>query len=127
MTGKISPMLQSIEIAEKNCRSKIHIHLSKKWYEKNPQQSAHQLFRQFDLHQTPGNGNVLLYLNLRSRKIAIVTDEVSADKINQNYWSQLIRHLRDDLHSTYFENAIAMAIRTLGFTLAKYFPKTCPQ
>ena len=75
------------------------------------------------MERTTRRNAVLFYVNLRTRKFAIVADDGLADAVTPGYWKELSSGLRDDLLSTRYENALAIAIRTIGVTLAEKFPR----
>ena len=42
--------------------------------------------------------------------------------LDADYWNGLGEILKDDLLSTQFENAISLCVRTVGASLARYYP-----
>ena len=120
--GKRSPIVGAIADAERLTTGEIRVHLSRSWLERDAFLRAQKLFREFGMARTPQHDSILLYLNLRSRRFAIIADEGIHQAVGQQYWERLARHLREDLLSTHPENAVAMAVRTLGITLQKYYP-----
>lgn len=117
-----SPIIRAIGEAEKGTTGEIRVHLSKRWFEKDPYGRAQKLFNQFGMEQTAHRNGVLLYVNLRRRKFAIIGDAAIHTAVGQVYWEELCLRLREDLQSTHSENAIALAVRTVGITLQHYFP-----
>jgi uncharacterized membrane protein len=83
---------------------------------------ALRLFDEFGMSRTLDRNAVLLYLNLRKRRFAVVADEGIHREVGARYWEELAAHLREDLLSTHPENAIAITVKTLGATLSRYFP-----
>ena len=59
----------------------------------------------------------LFYLNRSRRRIALVTTPEIHQILGPKVISDLLALFRRDLHSTHFENALSMAIRTLAVTL----------
>jgi uncharacterized membrane protein len=119
---QISPIVRAIAWAEKGTTSEIRVHITRKVFEKDPFSRAQKLFERFGMFRTSHRNAVLLYVNLRRRKFAIVGDTGIHQKIGQAYWEELAHTLREDLLSTHYENAIAIAVRTLGITLKTHFP-----
>ena len=76
--------------------------------------------------RTTKRNAVLIYLNLRKRKLAIVADEGMHQAVGQRFWEKLGRELRANLHSTYYENAVAITVREVGEALKKHFPREAP-
>ena len=119
---KHSPIVQAIIMAEAETTGEIRVHLSKRFLEKDPYVRALKLFSKFGMHRTSHRNGVLLYVNLRKKKFAIVGDEGVHKAVGQKYWEELVHALKQDLRGTHPEIAISLAVRTIGFTLQKFFP-----
>jgi uncharacterized membrane protein len=117
-----SPIIGAIQKAEENTTGEIRVHLSKKWFEKDPYVRATRLFQQFGMFRTPERNAVLFYVNLRRRKFAIVGDEGIHKAVGQRYWEEVAKDLRQNLTETHPENAIAQAVLEIGQILSKHFP-----
>lgn len=127
MTGSLnslSPIPKAIRLVELQSTGEIRVHLSNKRKEKDLFGSATEIFKQFKMHQTQDRNAVLIYLNTRLRKLAILADTGLSDKVTPTYWGELADLLRDDLNSTYYENALLLTIQTIGETLKKLFPSS---
>lgn len=122
MTGKYSPIVTAIAEAESKTTGEIRVHLSRRWFERDPMKSARRIFLKYDLDKTTQRNAVLLYVNLKNKRFAILGDEGIHQRVGQSYWEKIAHELRDQLHSTYFENAIAVAVSQIGIVLKKYFP-----
>ncbi len=120
--GKVSPIVRAIAWAEKGTTAEIRVHISRRFFEKDAFVRAQKLFEQFGMYRTTHRNAVLLYVNLKRQQFAVIGDTGIHEKIGQHYWEELARSLREDLLSTHYENAIAIAVRTLGITLQAHFP-----
>lgn len=119
---KISPIVEAIAEAELGTTGEIRVHLSRRWIEKDAFAHAWKLFNRFEMSRTAQRNGILLYVNTRRHKFAIVGDEGIHKVVGQHYWEEIAKHLTEDLHSTHFERAIATAVKSIGATLKKYFP-----
>ena len=119
-----SPIVSAIARAERGTTGEIRVHLSRRRWDPDPFARAQKIFTQLGMFRTNQRNGVLLYVNLRKRKFAIIGDEGIHKAVGGRYWEELSQALRDDLHSTHLENAIALAVRTIGLTLARFFPAT---
>ena len=117
-----SPIVAAIAAAERGTTGEIRVHLSKRRWDPDPFARAQKIFAQLGMYRTNQRNAVLLYVNLRKRKFAIIGDEGIHQAVGGRYWQELSNALRDDLHSTHLENALALAVRTIGLTLARFFP-----
>ncbi len=121
-SNKISPIVRAIAQAQKRTTGEIRVHISKSWFERDAFANAQRVFTLYGMGKTRYRNAVLLYINLHTRKFAILGDEAVHREVGQTYWEELAKGLREDLLSTHFENAIAIAVRIIGLTLERYFP-----
>jgi uncharacterized membrane protein len=117
-----SPIVEAIAEAESRTSGEIRVHLTRRRFERDPFQRAWKLFHQYGMTRTAQRNAVLFYLNLRKKKFAIVGDEGIHRVVGAHYWEELAKSLREDLLSTHIENAVALAVRTIGVTLERFFP-----
>ena len=117
-----SAILKAIQWAEKGTTGEIRVHITRRWWEPDALKRAQKLFESYGMYRTAERNGVLLYVNLRKKKFAVIGDTGIQAKIGQSYWDDLAKSLREDLLSTHYENAIAFAVRTLGVTLKMHFP-----
>jgi uncharacterized membrane protein len=119
-TVRTSPILTALGKAEQGTSGEIHVHLTRRWIERDPFRRAAAVFREFAMSERPGA--VLIYVNLRRRKFAIVAGEEFASVAGQKFWDRLAREMAVDLRSTHHENAVAMTVARMGEALRKHFP-----
>lgn len=124
MSGEIHPLVGAIREATTLSTGEIRIHISNRWLEnaRGVWKRAVRLFSVFRMDQTLQRNGVFIYLNLRSKRFAIVADEGLVAKTGGPYWANVAAYFRKDLHSTHFENALTLLVRTLGETLREHFP-----
>lgn len=115
-------IVMAIAAAERGTTGEIRVHLSKRWIERNSMKRARRLFARFGMSQTPDRNAVLLYVNLRRRKLAVIGDLGIHSRVGERFWNQLASGLRADLRATHPENAIAIAVAKVGQELCRYFP-----
>jgi uncharacterized membrane protein len=118
----VSPVVQAIRECEKRTTGEIRVHLSHRLLDKDPFARASSLFESFGMRKTRHRNAVLIYLNLKRRKFAVVCDEGLQQQIHPKFWDTLASNLKEDLLSTHFENALAMAVWSVGSALKKHFP-----
>lgn len=114
-----SPIVRALLDVETVTPCEVRVHLSWRRREPDPLDSAQLVFS--ELLADAGDA-VLFYVNLKARRFAIVASSTVHDRLGAKYWQGLADMLRDDLLSTHHENAIAIAARTVGASLAKFFP-----
>lgn len=117
---KASAILQAIQEAEQECSSEIRVHLTQRFVELNVQERAKNLFHIHQMDQNPQKNAVLIYVNLRKRKFAIIANDPLHKTGGQPFWNALAQELQENLHSTQWEKAIALTVRFLGKKLISY-------
>ncbi len=121
-TENLTPILRSLRYVTKKSTGEVFVHLSEDRLERDPMDSALSIFEEMNLTKTTDRNGVLIYLNRKTRKFAIVADEGLHRIVGQKYWDELARNLSEDLRATHYENALSLAIYSVGTTLAKRFP-----
>ncbi len=119
----LSPILAAITEAEQGTTGQIRVHLSQRWIEPNPYRRANTLFSCFGLSKNLHHNTILIYLNLKCRKFAILGDYKINHAVGSHFWKSIGEKLQENLRSTQSERAIALVIQDLGTTLRKHFPK----
>jgi uncharacterized membrane protein len=94
-----SPIVAAIHAVEAETTAEVRVHLSRRL------------------------NAVLLYVNLRRKKFAVVGDDAAHRALGQRYWEDIARDLKHQLISTHPEKAIALWVRKLGHRLAMEFPR----
>ena len=74
------------------------------------------------MDRTPQRNAVLLYVNLRRNRLAVVGDDGVHACVGQNFWDDLVNELKRDMRATHYENAISTAVLKIGQELARHFP-----
>ena len=120
--SKTSPIVEAIAEAESGTSGEIRVHLTKRWFERDPYARAQALFKSLGMTETRLRNGVLLYANLRKRRFAVVGDEGIHQAVGQEFWEGLAKRLSERLLSTHPERAIAAAVQEIGIELKRHFP-----
>lgn len=117
------PIVRAIALAETGTTGEIRVHLSRRLFEKNPFNHALWLFDRFGMTRTLQRNAVLLYVNLRRHRFAIVADQALHQVLGQNYWQQFSREFSEEMRGTDPERGVAIAVSRLGEKLKLHFPE----
>ncbi len=120
----VSPILTAIREAERGSTGEIRVHLTQRWFERDAYSRARQLFNLYQMSRTQFRNAILIYVNLRKKKFAIIGDFAIHDAVGQIYWKNLAKELQENLRSTQSEKAISLAVLALGNALREHFPDT---
>lgn len=114
-----SPIVYAILEAELETAIPIRVYLSQSWIGGNVFQKASQIL--LTESKTLPHG-ILIYVNLRRRKYALVGDQNIYQTLGQNDWENITKELKENLRSTQYEKAIALTVLSLGQNLKRHFP-----
>lgn len=117
-----SPIVAAIAEAERGTTGEIRVHITKRLIEPNVFKRAQKVFTKLKMNETQQRNAILLYVNIKRHRFAIVGDQGIHAIVGKKYWEELSQGLTQDLQSTHYERAIAIAVKTLGETLKRYFP-----
>jgi uncharacterized membrane protein len=117
------PIVLAIAEAEAGSTAEVRVHVTKRLFERAPFKRAEKLFARFGMSRTQHRNAVLLYVNLRRRRFAIVSDRGADRALGPSYWKEFSRSLSQELRATDPERAIAQAVIQLGLKLRTHFPK----
>jgi uncharacterized membrane protein len=117
------PIVRAIALAEAGTTGEVRVHLSKRLFEKNAFNQALWLFDRFGMSRTKQRNAVLLYVNLRRHRFAVVADQALHQTLGQNYWQQFSREFAEEMRGTDPERGIAIAVAWLGEKLKLHFPE----
>ena len=114
--------MQEIAQAESKTTGEIRVHVTYLAKDENPLGSAQSMFQNLNMQETTERNGVLLYFNPKARKFALFGDEGIHQKLGQNYWDNLVVHLRQTIHEKDLITAITNAVQALGEKLTLHFP-----
>ena len=83
---------------------------------------ALEIFNAERLTESRHRNGILIFLNLRTKRFAILADEGVHRKQKQKYWDELSLQFQEDLLSTHHENAVVILLFTLLERLRKLYP-----
>jgi hypothetical protein len=112
-----SPVIRAIRWADSRCKYPISVVMHHRIFEWNVKRSALQTWK--TLQEEQDAPSILIYLNLRKYEFVIVLKSELKEKLPAHYLQGVSGAFREDLQSTFYENAIAITIRTLALTLPK--------
>lgn len=112
----------AIREIEAQTTGEIRVHVCRRLWDPDPYARALALFSVLNMHRTTSRNGILFYVNLLKRRFAVVSDVGAHDALGDAYWQDLARLMREDFLSTHYENALTMAVRTVGASLIKHFP-----
>jgi uncharacterized membrane protein len=115
-------IVNAIREAELKTSGEIRVHLENFCFG-NELNAAKKVFLRLKMHQTKERNAVLIYLAVRSRKIAVFGDEGIHQKLGEVFWEEIVKDIIAGFKSNEKAKSLAIGISRCGEQLGKYFPR----
>lgn len=120
--GKYPKVVQSIQDVESRTTGEIHVHLSKAIYEKDPFEGAQRVFARYSMQRTQDRNAILVYINEKKRRFAIIGDLGIHQIVGQKYWNEKSAQLQHYIQTMEMDSALSLIVVDLGKALELHFP-----
>lgn len=122
-TSVCDAVAAAVATAERTTRGEIRVYVESRCPMVNPIDRCTELFVELGMHQTKEANAVLIYIALHDRQFGIVGDRGINNWVGGNaYWESLAADLKASLRSGDIEGGICNCVRSVGQSLAQYFP-----
>ncbi|MCU0435677.1 MAG: TPM domain-containing protein [Bacteroidia bacterium] len=119
--AELVQLTDAIARAESRTSGEIRIHVEN-WCWFDPQWRARRVFRNLAMHKTTAHTGVLIYVAVRSYKMAIIGDSGINKVVPEGFWDETLNRLREDFRAKRFTQGLVEAVNHCGTQLAKHFP-----
>ena len=109
--------------AELHTIGEIRIHLEN-WCWSDPYKHAVDIFRRMEMDRTAERSGVLIYIAVKSHKLAIVGDEGINRVVPEHFWASVVHELQVHFGKQQYADGLIAAVAACGQILAQHFPKT---
>lgn len=118
-----SRIVNAITKAEITSSGEIRVFIEMDCPLEGPIQRAEEVFQQLEMGKTELKNGVLIYLALRSKKVAIVGDEgINRLAGGKYFWEKELKRLLVYLKRRELIEGLEYTIATIGYSLSEYFP-----
>lgn len=114
-------IIHAIAQAELNTSGEIRVHIET-YCRGNALQHAAKLFHQLGMHKTERRNGVLLYVAVKSRRLAIVGDKGIHQYVKQTFWDDLTEKILSYFAQNQYKEGLIFGIAATGEKLKEYFP-----
>lgn len=114
-------IVEAIQKAEKQTSSEIRVHLDSRKV-MDPMRRASEIFEQLGMTQTDAKNGVLIYLNIRSRRLVIIGDTGAEGCLPPGFWDNLVQEAVCLFKQDAFAKGLIAAIEAISAHLGKHFP-----
>jgi len=116
-------ILEAIGRAEKRSSVEIRVHLHKGG-RGDVYQRAVQTFERLEMHKTRLRNGILIYVDTRRQRFAVIGDKGIHHKVGANFWAKIRDVLAAEFKKGHYTKGIVAAIDLMGELLSEYFPRT---
>ena len=114
-------IVSAIKEAESNTSGEIRVHIESEC-KGDPFGRAVSVFRHLKMYETAARNGVLIYLAIKSRKVAIVGDKGINDAVPEGFWDETYHFMASRFKDGDFSGGLTGAIILAGEKLKEYFP-----
>ncbi len=114
-------ILEAIGRAERHSSGEIRVHLHKGGGE-DVYQRAVETFNRLEMYKTRLRNGILIYVDTRGRRFAVIGDEGIHRKVGSGFWEKIRDILAEHFRRGQYTEGIVRAIDVIGLALAEHFP-----
>ncbi|WP_298297558.1 TPM domain-containing protein [Hydrotalea sp.] len=115
-------IVAAIQHAERVTSGEIRVYIENTCPNNNPVERAKELFAELHMYETHQRNGVLVYVAVKSRKLAIFGDEGIHVKVGQNFWENAVQKMISHFNAKHFAEGIATIVTQIGNALHTHFP-----
>ncbi len=116
-------IVDAIADAEKRTIGEIRVHLEN-WCWIDAYTHAKKVFLDLGMDKTIGGTGVLIYIAVKSHKMAIVGDAGINAKVPSDFWQSTLNHTLTCFKENRYGDGIVDAVNQVAAPLVLHFPKT---
>lgn len=115
-------IVAAIQKTELVTSGEIRVYIENTCFNSNPVDRAKELFTQLNMYNTRESNGVLVYVAVKSRKLAVFGDEGIHAKVGQNFWEDAVQKMISHFNAQHFAEGIAAIVMQIGDALQTHFP-----
>lgn len=101
----------------------MHLERRLPWRTRDPLTRAQRLFHRLGMHRTHDRHGVLIYVAIRSRRLAVVGDTGIHARVGDEHWVGVRDLMVERLRGGAIREALVGAVDKVGRELARHFPR----
>lgn len=114
-------IVEAIRKAELNTSGEIRVHIES-ICKGDPYERAVEVFGKLKMYRTAARNGVLIYLAIKSHKVAIVGDTGIDAVVPKGFWDDTYRFMAERFRAGDFTGGLVGAIISTGDNLKEFFP-----
>ncbi|MEL6820672.1 MAG: TPM domain-containing protein [Calditrichota bacterium] len=119
--SETAKIVKTIREAESRTSGEIRVHLERRCWRSATARAA-AVFNKLGMYKTDDHTGVLIYIALKSRKVAIIGDSGINQHVHLEFWRESCGQLQKSFQKEAYCEGICATIRTIGEELKHHFP-----
>ena len=119
-------LVQAIQQAERRTTGEIRVHLDDALPSRGPGSTplgrAALLFEQLHMHETKARNGCLLYVAVKSQKVAVAGDVGINQRVSDGFWESTVAHITAHFREQRYATGLLEGIAMITDKLAELFP-----
>ncbi len=115
-------IVSAIGEAESKTSAEIRVHIARRC-SGSPYDEAIKVFERLGMTKTAERNGVLIYLDLRHHRFAVIGDIGIHQKLPPNFWEKVRDAMQEDFKKGEFVQGLINGIRSCGDQLGQHFPR----
>lgn len=112
----------AIRDAEAKTSGEIVVHLADRAHHM-PTVDARKAFEKIGMTKTRERNGVLFFVSVRDRKLAVIGDRGIHERVSQDFWADVIKHVEARFAEARYGDGLAEGIGMAATELARHFPR----
>jgi uncharacterized membrane protein len=112
----------AIQKAEHRTSGEIRVFIEGKCPDEYQVSRAKTIFSQLQMANTAARNGVLVYVAMKSKKLAVFGDQGIHDKVGDQFWDTQVQLILQHFNKNNYAEGIAGIIQEIGEALATHFP-----
>lgn len=114
-------VVNAILKAERACTAEIRVHLED-FCQGDALARASVVFARLNMHKTEARNGVLIYVAVKSHKMAVFADEGIHKKAGELFWQQEVDIMKQYFAAGDYGGGLSLAVEQAGKLLARFYP-----
>ena len=115
-------IVEAIKKAEHNTSGEIRVYIESECEHNNAIDRAMELFGDLEMYKTEQRNGVLVYVAIRTRKLAIFGDQGIYEQVGKEFWDEQVAKMIHFFNKNDYSEGIATIVEEVGDALRAHFP-----
>ena len=115
-------IVSAIKNAEHQTSGEIRVYIESDCPKHESLERAIELFGQLEMYKTKERNGVLVYVAIKTKKLAIYGDTGIYERLGKDFWNQQVTKILPFFNRNNYAKGIAAIVEEIGEALKKHFP-----